>query len=525
MNDRFFARPWKDADTCLKDLLGRIPKYIYTAFVSAVVFGFLVHLYIFSNKLTNHDDVGVLYQNNYGAFSGRWFTPISDRLRGGFCAPWLIGVLSVLCLAGAVCFTVSLLRIRRPVGCVLTAALMVSFPAVTATFTYMFTAFSYFFGLLLAAFGAWVSVKHGWWGSAVGAAALTLSLGSYQSYFPVAAALMVGAMLLETLDAERSFRQLMLRGLRLVATLAAALAAYMAIVRFTTRDTGLVDYMGIREMGQIKLSELPMLIKNSYVRCVAFLFHNTWHFDFLAYAFALVGVGMAALFVLLLVRRRLGPARTALAVALAAVYPLAANLICVMAPHSYAHALMVYGLCCLLLFPLFLTEFGAGILQAKSTDRMLCVAVSWVTVATMALTAYSYAVFDNGAYVKIDLGMRQCQMYSNRLISRIETCEGYQPGMDVVLVGSEVRDPALDVISQFSQIQMVGVLDMGSFRTSYSYDAFLRIYCGFSDPVYLGTSPQGVAFAATQQVQDMPCYPQQGSVQVIDGAVVVKLNG
>ena len=31
-------------------------------------------------------------------------------------------------------------------------------------------------------------------------------------------------------------------------------------------------------------------------------------------------------------------------------------------------------------------------------------------------------------------------------------------------------------------------------------------------------------FAATQQVQAMPLYPQEGSVEVLDGAVVVKLN-
>lgn len=525
MAHRLSLNGLKGPDACLRELFGRIPNHIRITFVSAFVLGILTHMYMLTNKLTNHDDLSVLFGNDYGAASGRWFLPFATRLCGGFSMPWLIGLFSLLCLAGAACFTVSLLRIRRPLGCVLTAAVLVSFPTVAATLTYMFTAGAYFLALLLAAFGAWAAVRFGWRGSALALPALVLSLGSYQSYLPVAVVLMVGAMLLETLDGERSFSALMGKGLRLVGTLAAAVAVYMLIVRITTAQTGLVDYMGLQEMGQLKLAELPGLVKKSYTEYFSLFLKNerNFHFGFLPYAFGLSAAGALVLGVLVLVRRRLGPARTVLALVLAAVYPLAGGLIYVMVPNAPVHDLMTYGLCFILPVPLFMAEYAAEVFQ-DGTARLPLAAAGWLAALTVLLAACSYMIVDNNAYLKIDVSMRQCEAYSTRLLARIEDCEGYRPGMDVVLVGSEIREAALSPTPQFNSVQLIGVLDMGGFRTTYTYGYFLRYYCGFTDPVYLGNSAQGLAFAATEQVQAMPCYPQAGSVQVIDGSVVVKLN-
>lgn len=42
----------------------------------------------------------------------------------------------------------------------------------------------------------------------------------------------------------------------------------------------------------------------------------------------------------------------------------------------------------------------------------------------------------------------------------------------------------------------------------------------FTGPVY----SHDPAFAAREEVQAMPCYPREGSIRIIDGTVVVKLN-
>lgn len=517
----------KSPNACFQDLYRRVPGYIRLTFASGVVLGLAVHLYMFTNKLTNHDDIGHLLHADYGTASGRWLLPAVLRLDGPFSVPWLIGLLSVLCLAGTACFTVSLLRIRRPLGCVITAAVLVSFPTAAATFTYMFSADAYFLSLMLAAFAAWSAVRLGWWGSALGAAALTLSMGIYQSYFPVAAVLMVGALLFETLDGERSFRELILTGVRLAAVLAAAMVVYMAIVRFTSQSQSLdlVDYMGISTMGKLSLRDLPQLIFKSYGRYVRFyLFNDTLcHFGFLPAAFVLSALAAIALGVLVLRRRRLGPARTALVILLAAVYPLAGNLIYIMVPGGGIHTLMIYGMAYLLLAPVALAEYAEPVLREDGAAVLHALA-GWIILLSVSLTAFSYAVTDNSAYLKIDLSMRQCAAYSNRLLERVETCEGYVPGTPVVLVGSTLPDAALDPTPEFDAIQLIGVFDQEAFRTTYTYDYFLCYFLGFTGPVYLGTSQQALDLGATEQFRSMPLYPQEGSVRLIDGYVAVKLN-
>lgn len=508
---------------CLEKLWKRVPKYIRLTFAAAVVLGILTHLYMFVNKLPNHDDLGHLFSFDYGTASGRWLLPLIARVDGPFSTPWIIGMISVLCLAGAVCFTVSLLRIRSPLGCIAAAAIMVSFPTVTATFTYMFTADAYFFSLLLAAFGAYAAARfRPPMGIVLGAAAITLSAGIYQSYLGIAAVLMVGALLFETLDGKDSFRALLLKGVQMAGTLACSVAAYMVIVRISTRNVALVDYMGISDMGKLSLGELPRLVWESYWKYYTFFLKNDsgYHFGFLKYAFCAVALCGIALGLLLLRERRLGMARTALALALAAVYPLAGNLIYIMVPDSGSiHTLMIYGLSYILIAPVALADYTELNSRALSKQAIQS-AAGWVILLTISATAYSYAITANMAYLNIDLSLQQCTAYSTRLLDKIESCEGYRRGMPVILLGSGTREAELSPTPEMNRFYMTGLLDFAGFRTSYTYNYFLRYYLGYSGEVYLGSS----TLSELDEVRAMPLYPEAGSIRVIDGSVVVKLN-
>lgn len=517
--------------TCLKDpeslagaLWARVPRYIRQTFFAAVAAGLAAHLYMFTNKFTNHDDVGSMFGNTYGAASGRWLRPFFLRLGGSASMPWLVGLLSVLCLAAVACLSVSLLRIRRPLGCCVTAALLVSFPVVLSTFTYMYTAFAYFLSLLLAVFGAWAAVRWKWWGSAAAVASIALSLSVYQSYFPVAAALMVGALLLETLDGERSFRELFFTGLRLLGTLIAALIVYMISVRVTTNGN-LVNYMGLQNMGKISLKELPGQIGRAYENYYRFFWKDQYdcHFSVLKYALLLAVVGTVALVVLLLWKKRLGWTRTVLAAALLAVFPLAADLIFVMVSGAEIHTLMIYGMCYALILPIAVAEYAAPVLKENGAGVARS-AVSWLVMLTMALTAYSYIVTDNKSYLKLDLSMRQCEAYSTRLLERIESCEGYEPWMSVVLVGSDVRNATLNPMPEMGNTQVMGMINFAGLRTTYTYGYFLRNFLGFPADVYWGGCKEAKEVAQWEEVKAMPLYPQAGSIQVILDVAVVKMG-
>lgn len=515
-------------DAAVGRLRRKIPSYIKWSFFSAIVLGLVAHLYMLANKLPNHDDIYHLFQCDYGALSGRWFLPTVLDWDGDFSMPWLIGVLSLLCLAGTVCVTASLFRIRTRLGCVLTAALLTAFPTVAATFSYMFTADAYFFGLLLAAFSAYAVARMPIMGVPLGAIAAILSLGIYQSYFPVAAVLMVGTLLFDCLEGERTMLNILLRGVKMVVTLGLGIVVYMAAARLATANAGgLSDYMGISSMGSISMSELPELIRKCYDTYREYFLENSvgWYFNFIHYLILAVFVCGLVLLLTLILRRRVGFGKGLLAIVLAACYPLAGNLIHIMVGGEAVHYLMIYGSVYILVLPVALTSFAAVHAEEMGSLRVNVQALlSWIILIAISLTAYNYIVTDNKAYLKMEISFDQIKAYSNRLVTAIQSVDGYSTDLPVVLYGASSADVLLDVTPEVDEIILTGVLEMGTYRTEYSYGEFLNRYMALPNDVYISGTLKEVDEAIGDVASWIPTYPQSGSVQIVNGYIVVRLN-
>lgn len=517
MPDTAFARFWS-----------RLPAATKQSFFAGVVMGLVCHLYLFTNLIPNHDAVFHLFQCDYGTASGRWFLPLVLAWDGDYNMPWLQGVLSLLCLAGTVCITTRLLRIEKPLAIVITAALCTAFPTVAATFTYMFTADAYFFGLFLAVLAAYAVWRMPIWGLPLGTILLILSMGIYQSYFPVAAVLMVGALLFDCLEGRASFGRTLLRGVKMVATLALGIVVYMAVARLATMASGgLSDYMGISSMGSLSLSELPELVRQSLESYESYFLQNElgWNFSFIPLLVIAAWVSGVVLLATLLLRRQVGVLRGLLALVLVGLYPLAGSLIHIMVAGAAVHDLMIYGLLYALILPLALASFAATHADEMGSLRSaLQSLMSWIVIAAMALTAYNYIVTDNKAYLKMALGFTQIEAYSNRLATVIQSAEGYTTALPVVLVGAENGDAMLDVTPELSEIYLTGALNMGTYRTQYSYGYLLNRFSALPNYVYLDDMPEEVSSAISGVSETMPAYPQQGCVQIVGDYIVVRLN-
>lgn len=506
-----------------------VPSYTKWTFFSAFILGLVAHLYMLTNKLPNHDDIYHLFQCDYGTQSGRWFLPTVLQWDGDFSMPWLIGVLSLLCLAGTACITTALFRIHRPVACVLTSALLVSFPTVASTFTYMFTADAYFFGLFLAACAAFAVSRFPIAGLPLSAVILILSMGIYQSYFPVATVLMVGTLLFDCLEGQRSFPQILVRGIKMVAALGLGIVVYMAAARWATANMGgLSDYMGISSMGSISMDQLPSLIRKCYESYRDYFWNNEygWYFGIIRYVLLAALVSALIILLILLVRRSVGVLRGLLALVLLVCYPLAGNLIHIMVGGAAIHFLMIYGSVFVLVLPLALANFAGEHAAEMAGFRASVQALfSWIIMIAMALTSYSYIVADNKAYLAMEVSFDQITAYSNRLVSAIQSVEGYTTELPVVLWGASGTESMLgDLTPEQNEITLTGVLRASTYRSQYSYGNFLNRFMALPNDVYTDDMPDEVRQAIGDINAKMPTYPQQGSVQIVNGYIVVRLN-
>ena len=155
------------------------------AFFSAVIIGLLIHMPVLVSDIPNHDGLASMYFDQNMITSGRWFLVIACGFSSFYSLPWLIGVLGIFFLGCTSAALVHLLGLRSKESIILTSGLLVSFPALTSTFAYVYTLDGYMMALFLAVMAVIFAGK-GKKGFLAGAVCLGFSMGTYQIYLAFA---------------------------------------------------------------------------------------------------------------------------------------------------------------------------------------------------------------------------------------------------------------------------------------------------------------------------------------------------
>lgn len=143
-----------EADKLREMIQGRRQLFAYLMFV-----GFICHGYMFLNKLPNFDDTVALTSKGTTLAAGRWFLPFTTIITNGISIPLFIGIFSITCIIISCFIVCDLLGITKGINIFAAGCLMICFPTITGTFTFMYTTDSYMLGLLFAALAVWIVVK------------------------------------------------------------------------------------------------------------------------------------------------------------------------------------------------------------------------------------------------------------------------------------------------------------------------------------------------------------------------------
>ena len=148
-----------DSESVLLRLYHSISKEAKLAFYSAFFCGLLVHIYMFTNKFPNHDDLAGMFSCFDQAFAGRWMIKYLMPFNTNISLPWVNGVFAILMIALSSALIVSMFRLKRPLYIVLTSMVMACSPVLASFFAYMFLADVNLFGAMLAVLGAYLAEK------------------------------------------------------------------------------------------------------------------------------------------------------------------------------------------------------------------------------------------------------------------------------------------------------------------------------------------------------------------------------
>ncbi|MCL2807148.1 MAG: glucosyltransferase domain-containing protein [Coriobacteriia bacterium] len=525
----------------LSDTWKRISPSIKATFFSSLILGLVVHLFVFTNHLPNHDGIHYLVSNIDGADSGRWFSFFPALLSSPFSLPWVNGLLSILYLSFAACLVVSLLKIQEPLYCVLIAALMVSFPSTTSIFCFLHSADVNFFGLLLACLAAYLAYRFKY-GAIAAVFTLALSLGIYQTWLGLCAGLLLLALVIDALLKDEPIKKLLIRGFKYLGVLLAGVVVYLLIMRMSRPD-GLIAYMGLDNMGQIPLVDIPSLIYKAYGSMLKYFFLDTWglHYSFMAVLFGLLAITGCFLLVLLCKQRGLAkqPGKLVLLIFLLALFPLGCNIIYVLSP-DYVHTLMVYPTVLVLMLPLVLVSHKQSLAQQPKDEGSLIthgntalarlpaleILASWFIVGIVVVTVFNYGIVANKSYFKLNIGYEQAYAQSIGLTTQIKSLEGYTRDTHVVLVGRYNHgianyQPSLPEIESFGP---TGTLSGDNLIADFSFHSFLTKYLGFPNPITYHFDAVVSSKDIAAQLKELPLYPSQGSVLFINDVIYVNLS-
>ena len=505
-------------------LWARISVPVKAAFICCFAAGFFAHIFAFTNIIPNSDGVSRVYDAQQMTVSGRWFLHYATMWNGFLQAPAVIGFFSLLFLSLSACLTVHLLRVQSPVIGGLCGALMSVFPSVAYTFLYMFTASAYFFGMLLAVIGVYLTEKKQF-GFLPASVLLACAIGTYQAYLSVAASLSLILVILFGFEGRHSVKEILLSGLRHLAYLVLGLILYFVILKIflAVKQLELLDYKGISTLGtNLSVGGILSLILLTYKNFVKYFFTNSFaHYTTPITIAANALLVIAALVAFVAVIRKNQCLKRIpsfmLTLCLCLLLPLALNLTVMMGD---AMPIMRYALVFAYVLALVFVDRAAG----KAGEKQKNVEGSWLRYAAAAFSLLLLIIsfnIDNLAYTVSAQAHRSTESFATRLVERVESMPGYQNGMEVVVIGGFPRSVYHNDLEAFDLVQ-----DYSNYSTSV-IPRNKHIYYYLNDWMNVPwPEPEEalmIAISDSEEFKAMPLYPSDGSVKIIDGRVVVKL--
>lgn len=497
----------------------KITKPIKASFFSALIIGFLTHAYGFINLMPNHDGVStsfIHYENM--TYQGRWFQKYASLLTSSYSMPWVNGCISILILAVAVAMVVYLFNVKKPLNAILISGFMVTFPTITSSFAYLYMTDAFMFALLFAVLAVFISRKIPKWGFLLSAVFINLSLGIYQSYICLSVALYVSLAFIDLLEKKKSIKEILIQGVKDIISLLLGVILYMVILKILLAywSMSLIDYQDINQLNNTEMFNILSRIKGAFIGFYYSFKKLAFNYNNLPAAIVnmCIFVVMIIYIIVLFIKKRLykNIAATILFVMIALLFPMALNSMAFLSAYI-VHLLMVYSMC--LVFVMFV-KLGENFSDETKNINFKNIGI-WVVTVLSVITIFSNYIVANKSYLILKAKFNQTYAYATKLSVRIESSEDYHESVPIAISGFSMTYERFDT-------QLTGFI----FKNKYiindpkRYYNFLRDYIGISYTIV--TNEILEKLKSTEEYKAMPLYPMQGSIDMVNGVLVVKLS-
>lgn len=498
-----------------------------------LIFMALLHGYRYVSLGFSHDSLAFAWQPDleWQISLGRYMQPFYWWIiRGRIAAPFIVGVLSYGYMVGSVYGVASLLDLKAKTTLFLLAGLMcgsLAFIALDATYSH--TADVYMLALMLNIAAAWLCLRGRRRVPSVLAAAvlLVISTGLYQAYLQVFTALtMVWALLRLLKTDDRAIPEAVARCAQSFLALMLAMALFFVGYYVVMAVTGVEAVSKANSIGGMKVlsgAALVELVKTTWKMPLRQLGRLQGRIAPLARMLTAVVLMTGAAATIFTARRSRVSAWQALGMAvLVLLLPFGMNWICLFCG-GVVHDLMMYAYIVPLLAALAANERAWNLALAdegkqigKKTRAAACV----LPLAVLTLL-FDRGIYANQIYLKKDLEYDATLSVMTRVVDRIEQVEGYIPGeTPVEFLGDILRSQLAMTRPAFAHLgSLTGTEENYAITYADTFWMYLEDVMGYPIKRFRETKNE----EQERVTDDMPCFPDKDSVQMVDGVVFVKL--
>ena len=511
-----------------EEILGKLRSKIKNewvlAFSSAMIIGLLTHLYVFMHRYPNHDGLHNFYSTQAMVTSGRFFLGPASSLSSYFDLPWVIGLFSLFFLALTSICLVILFEIRKKISIVLISGLVVTFPSVSSTFAYMFTADGYMLGIFMATLAVVLTKKYKF-GFVLGAILVSLAVGVYQANLSVALVFATFWIIHDIFFSNHSIMRIWGNIIRSGLMVGIGMVGYFVVYKLFTSllSVQISSYQGLDKVGSLTIHDIPKRISQIVAELKTFFFRGFFS-SFVVnllemlnvFIFILIFIGAITLIVKKKMYLNIGKLATLILCVI--TLPFTLYIAYFASPNVFYHMLMVFSLSSIYIFLVLIYDA----IDSNQTTIFKEV-FSWGTTILIAFTIFNFALIANIAYMNMELRYEKSISFANRLVDRIEQLDEYENIEKMAVFGNVELHSTLSSVSIPNRIPtMTGTVGETVFYKPYSYNELIESFLGYS--LVAATDEDLKAIQQTNTYKEMGVWPAQDSVQVINNTVIVKFE-
>ena len=494
------------------------------AIKSGIIFLLLAHLYRWTNAMFNHDSL-MVYQIDWGwqISLGRIWVPLYAYLRGRIVSPVLCAACGSIFLLAAMIIIVRLLDLHRHSSVILLCGLLathetLAFLNASFLFVYDPDMLALLFCVLAAYFTQAEKIRFHWLASIICMAA---GLGLYQSYIEVTLVLIQILILKRLIEGEKT-GSLWAYGLRCIGAVIAGALLYLLCLAVTVNITESQlsnDYNSLLQMKSLVSTDLISLLWKTWMQAFSYLLSpEAIHRTISAFLNACLGLAAAGLLVSHALKEKWGRAQYLLALFLMIVLPLSMN-VSYLLSGGLKHGLMTYSYVLYFVMIIMIMDHTGSV--SGGTVKKVKTGMS----LTLSVLIFNHISFSNALYVKKGLEYDATLSLMTRLVTQMESTEGYEVGKTpVVILGVMGESPLYRERPGFRFVNDTWAGDAHHFGISYyeTYTSEFTYILGY--PINLLPEENTKKYMSMDEVIQMPVFPYEGSVKIVEDTLVIKLS-